>query len=294
MGLVFDIQKFCTRDGPGIRTTVFLKGCPLHCAWCHNPESLSVKPELLYNHEKCVHCGRCAQLCPMGCHRMEDGRHVMDHTNCIGCFACIGCGALRPAGKEMTAQEVVERVLEDEPFYGDDGGMTVSGGEPFYQFDFLMELLKLAKEKGVHTAVETSGFTTKERILQAAPYIDLFLYDFKVADPAAHKELVGVDNAVILENLRAIGQAGSRIILRCPIIPGANFTRQQAEAIAKTAAENPGIVEIDLEPYHALGLSKSLQLGKESQDRFQVPPGPEMDQFVAWVEAECDVPVVVN
>ena len=294
MGLVFDIQKFCTRDGPGIRTTVFLKGCPLRCVWCHNPESQSLRPELLFNDEKCTLCGHCVEVCPQGCHSIRDGVHTMDHTKCIGCFACLGCGALRPAGREMTAEQAVERVLEDEPFYGDDGGMTVSGGEPFYQYEFLLELLRTAKEKGLHTAVETSGFTPRERILAAAPLVDVFLYDCKVSDKSRYKELIGADDTLILSNLAALGQAGARIILRCPIIPGVNFTRDHAETIAALASGNPGIFEINLEPYHALGLSKAAQLGMDVGDsRFSVPEGPAMDEFVAWVEAGTDVPVIV-
>ncbi|MBQ7386743.1 MAG: glycyl-radical enzyme activating protein [Clostridia bacterium] len=247
-GTVFNIQKFCVNDGPGIRTTVFLKGCPLGCIWCHNPESQRTEKEIVFYKHKCTGCGRCAGL-------------TTDDTE----FLCYN-SAKEICGKKMSVDDVLREVLKDKIFYKNSGGgMTLSGGEPLYQFDFALALLKAAKEEGIHTAIETCGAVSLEKILAAAEYTDLFLYDFKESDSARHKEFTGVTNELILKNLAALSDAGKSIILRCPIIPGCNDRDEHFKAIADTANALDGVLHIEIEPYHPLGEGKYEAVGREGR-----------------------------
>ena len=284
-GVSFNIQKFSVNDGPGIRTTVFLKGCPLRCLWCHNPESNRVQKEILFTPAKCVGCGRCVVNCPQGGHKIDETGHAYDRTDCTGCGACAKeCypGALELAGKDQTVEEVLKEVMKDEIFYKNSGGgMTVSGGEPLAQPAFTTALLKAAKEKGLHTAMETCGFASAEVIRRVAEYTDLFLYDYKETDPALHKEYTGVDNIKILENLQLLADLGANIILRCPIIPGYNDRPDHFRGIAETA-NKIGAKEIHVEPYHPLGKGKSEALGREyALGDLSFPPEEEVK---GWME----------
>lgn len=266
-GTVFNIQRFCVNDGPGIRTTVFLKGCPLTCAWCHNPESKSPRPELFYDADQCVSCGRCVSLCPQKAHLMENGRHQLRRESCVRCMTCAGthCPALAAAGETRRAEDVMAEVLRDRPFYqASGGGMTLSGGEPFFQEAFALKLLRLAREAQVHTCVETCGFAPLSLLEQAARWVDLFLYDIKLTDPALHRQWTGVSNDRILENLRALDKMGAKTVLRCPVIPGVNDTPAHFQGVAKIANSLTYLQEIHLEPYHPLGVSKARRLGRES------------------------------
>lgn len=266
-GTVFNIQRFCVNDGPGIRTTVFLKGCPLSCAWCHNPESKSPRPELFYDADKCVSCGRCVSLCPQKAHLLENGRHQLRRESCVRCMACAEthCPALAAAGETRRAEDVMAEVLRDRPFYqASGGGMTLSGGEPFFQEAFALKLLRLAREAQVHTCVETCGFAPLSLLEQAARWVDLFLYDIKLTDPALHRQWTGVSNDRILENLRALDKMGAKTVLRCPVIPGVNDTLAHFQGVAKIANSLTHLQEIHLEPYHPLGVSKARRLGRES------------------------------
>ncbi|MDO4387582.1 MAG: glycyl-radical enzyme activating protein [Eubacteriales bacterium] len=266
-GTVFNIQRFCVNDGPGIRTTVFLKGCPLSCAWCHNPESKSPRPELFYDADKCVSCGRCVSLCPQKAHLMENGRHQLRRESCVRCMACAEthCPALAAAGETRRAEDIMAEVLRDRPFYqASGGGMTLSGGEPFFQEAFALDLLRLAREAQVHTCVETCGFAPLSLLEQAARWVDLFLYDIKLTDPALHRQWTGVSNDRILENLRALDKMGAKTVLRCPVIPGVNDTLAHFQGVAKIANSLTHLQEIHLEPYHPLGVSKARRLGRES------------------------------
>ena len=264
-GVIFDIQRFSIHDGPGIRTTVFLKGCPLSCAWCHNPESWSGEPELSYVPSSCIGCGKCVSVCPCGAHSISEEGHTLDREKCKGCLACADAcpaDALSVMGSKVSVGEVMKRVLRDKPFYKSDGGITVSGGEPFYQSEFLISLLSEAKKEGLHTCVETSGAAKLDDMLRALPYVDLFLFDCKLAPGEAHKKYIGTDGMKIRSNLEAIDRAGAKIVLRCPIIPGVNDNREHFEYIRELANSLNGVIEIDLEPYHTTGISKNHSIGK--------------------------------
>lgn len=273
-GTIFNIQRFCVNDGPGIRTTVFLKGCPLSCVWCHNPESQRFEPEILFYKDKCTGCGRCKCV-----------------TAADRDFVCFN-GAKEICGKTVSANEVTAEVLKDKPFYKNSGGgVTLSGGEPLAQYDFSLELLKKAKENGIHTAIETCGYAEKSKILEIAKYVDLFLFDCKETDQELHKEYTGVDNKIILENLKALSDAGSKIILRCPIIPGFNDRAEHFKGISETAEKFIGIEHIEIEPFHPLGESKYSALGREVAD-IPVPSGKTVDKWIKQIGCGTDKDVI--
>lgn len=284
MGIVFSIQRFSVNDGPGIRTTVFMKGCPLRCAWCHNPESTVRAPEMMFNTEKCVLCGRCAAGCERGCHTVTEEAHFLNRADCIGCGECVpvGCEALELCGRERSVEEVLAEVLADRVYYEHSGGgITVSGGEPTADIEFTEALLRAARDAGLHTAVETCGYTTKENLRRILPVTDLFLFDYKETDPEKHRAFTGVDNARILENLRFLSDAGAKIILRCPLIPGYNARPDHLHGIAVIAEELSGILHVELEPYHALGSGKAEQVGR--QYRAADVPDPTKEEKEAWL-----------
>lgn len=295
-GIVFNIQKFCINDGPGIRTTVFLKGCPLHCAWCHNPESQKTEPEIMYAAEKCILCGACVKACPQGCHVIEGEKHVFHRDLCIGCGKCAeACmpEALECMGEKMTTESVLEEVMKDKAFYDTSGGgMTLSGGEPMQQFAFSLELLKLAKEKGLHTCMETCGAARKEDMLTVAQYVDIFLYDYKLWDAEKHKEYTGVTNEKLLENLFALDESGAKSILRCPIIPTVNDTPAHFSAIAQTAERLKNVLEIHIEPYHPLGVGKAERLARDySLGHLSMPEEETVQSWIKAIASETKVPV---
>jgi len=295
-GLVFDIKRFAIHDGPGIRTTVFLKGCPLTCLWCHNPESQSRDPEILYSPDQCIACGHCAAVCPHGCHTMVEGVHEYDRTLCKQCGLCTEecySQALELAGRPMTVEQVLEEVLRDRPFYEtSDGGMTVSGGEPMVQFSFAKALLTQAKDQGIHTCLDTTGVAPVARYRELTDLVDLYLYDLKETDPERHKMTVGAPLDIVLENMKEIDRLGSSMILRCPIIPGLNARPDHFEAIGKIADSLKQIVEINILPYHALGVSKTERLGKEPVLRDVAFPEDEVvEQWIEMVQRHTSVPV---
>jgi len=277
-GVVFNIQKFCTDDGPGIRTTIFLKGCHLRCAWCHNPEGLSKGPILEFSQPDCVGCRRCEAVCSRGVHRFENGRHIIDRSRCTLCGACVdNCGyqALSVCGKTMTAAEALEIALADKAFYFPEGGITVSGGEPLLQPDFVLALGLLAKKQGIQVCVETSGavpFSVFERIL---PAVDLFLFDIKETDPDNHLRYTKIKNDLPLENIRKLDDAGIPVILRCPIIPGVNDRDDHFKALAALYTSLQNAKGIQLMPYHQLGQGKTTRYGATSHD-FRVPEPAEI------------------
>ncbi|GHT80379.1 glycyl-radical enzyme activating protein [Spirochaetia bacterium] len=297
-GVVFDIQRFSLQDGPGIRTTVFLKGCPLDCIWCHNPESGDPKPEIMYYPDTCIHCGECTAVCPEKRHRIGEEGHLFTRNGCIHCGACAAVcfsGALSLIGKSYTAAEVLAEVKQDEPFYRNSGGgMTLSGGEPFYQAAFALTLLSLAKQNGLHTCVETSGAAPFRVLRKALTVTDLFLFDVKETDPEKHREFTGSANTLLLDNLKRIDEAGAKTVLRCPIIPGCNDRDEHFRRLGALASGLRNVVRIDIEPYHPLGISKAAGIGKP--ERYTAATLPSKETTAVWAETvrkHTSVPVVL-
>jgi pyruvate formate lyase activating enzyme len=272
-GLVFDIQRFSVHDGPGIRTTVFLKGCPLRCAWCHNPESHVARPELMVLESRCIHCGTCREVCP------ERIKHGGEKAVCVVCGTCVeACptGARQIAGREIGVDDLVRELRRDRIFYDDSGGgVTFSGGEPLSQFDFLRAALIAARAEGFHTAVDTCGYGSKERLLEIAGHTDLFLYDLKLWDSEAHYRYTGVPNTGILENLRALGSVHPAIWIRIPVIPGVNDDLTNMDQTARFVATIPGVRQVNLLPFHRTGIQKFARLGRPFSFPDLEPPSRE-------------------
>jgi len=265
MGRVLDITRMSVHDGPGIRTTVFLKGCPLSCLWCHNPESISPEPEIGLLGNKCIGCGKCAEVCPAGAHTFRDGAHLLDHERCTVCGKCVeAClpGALEYYGRQMSAEEVSAAVLEDKTFYlKSGGGCTLSGGEPLWQADFCAELLKLLREEGVHCAIDTSGAVSWDCFETVLGCTDLFLYDVKHTDETVHREHTGSTNGQILDNLARLSECGVPIEIRIPTIPGFNADESSMSAMGKLLGGLPNTVGVRLLPYH-VARSKYERVGR--------------------------------
>lgn len=284
------IQKFCTHDGPGIRTTVFFKGCPLHCAWCHNPETQSTRPQLFYNGNLCAHCGGCAQVCPHACHQIGAEGHQYSRTRCEQCLRCVSqcpTGALEISGIERRVSEILDIVEQDRAFYGRQGGLTLSGGEPMAQPEAALDLLAGAKARGINTAVETCGMFSEKWIPRLAAVSDLFLWDFKDSDPARHLAYTGVSNGRILENLRALDALeGTRILLRCILVKGVNLEEKHLCAIKELFHTLRHGVGVELLPYHTYGGGKSVALGEKDSARPEwIPTGEELRHAVAYLRA---------
>jgi len=290
-GQVFNIQRFSVHDGPGIRTAVFLKGCPLSCVWCHNPEGISARLEILMTPSRCVGCGECVAACPRDLPVPFRSPGVQDAEHCLLCGACADTcptEARQMAGQEMSVEEVVEVVLKDRIFYDDSGGgVTFSGGEPLRQAGFLRAALEACRFRGLHTVVDTCGLASAEDLLSVAEVTDLFLFDVKMMDDDKHRRYTGVSNHQILANLEALGRTAQRIWLRVPVIPGVNDDVENLEVTAKLAASIPSVERVCLLPYHPLGESKSSRLGKDSSLPELAAPTPgEMQNLVELVEAE--------
>jgi len=268
-GMVFDIKRFSIHDGPGIRTTVFLKGCPLHCIWCHNPESQKYQQEILFDSDKCIACGWCLENCSQHAHAILKGKHIFKREKCISCGKCTEkcyAGALELIGKEMTISEVLAKVIEDKILYDNSsGGMTISGGEPMSQPDFTAALLSEAKKYGLHTCLDTCGFANWKQYEKVLDNTDLFLFDLKDTNPKRHQKNTGVALKPILENLNRLNDAGKKIYLRCPIIPGLNDQDEHIKKIAETVIFLDNLLEIKLLAYHPLGSSKLEFTGRENK-----------------------------
>ena len=278
---VSEIQRFCMHDGPGVRTTVFLKGCPLHCKWCHNPEAQKNKPELLFYGNKCIGCLSCVSACPKEVHR-GGNEHIILRNKCISCASCTNScpsGALEMCGREMSCSDIISLVERDRAFYGEHGGITLSGGEPFAQNEATVELLKACKANGLSTVVETCGYCNTDVLISAIPYVDLFLWDIKDTNQASHKEYTGVSNELILRNLKVANDMDSRIRLRCILVNGVNTHEAHYENIAEIAKSIKHLDGVDIIPYHAYGGSKAVLLGLEDNGKKEwIPDEAQIEQ----------------
>lgn len=266
-GTVLAIERCSLHDGPGIRSTVFLKGCPLSCLWCHNPESQCFHSELSFLDERCRRCGICVTTCTQGVHRIIDGVHHLDREACLRCGACVeACPhqALELKGRSMSVAMVLEEVGKDRAYYAaSQGGMTISGGEPTAQYDFCRALLQAAQTEGIHCCLETSAYAPQQRLLDLCDLVDLFLIDWKESDPQLHRRWTGVAQQPIAENLLALDAAGARMLLRCPIVPGLNDRDDHFSGIAALANRLNHVVGIEIMPYHPLGASKARSIGRD-------------------------------
>ena len=263
MGRIFAIKRFEIHDGDGIRTTLFLKGCPLRCQWCHNPEGLIMNPEIGYLPARCIGCGVCAEACDA--HTVGPDGHVYDRIRCTGCGKCAeNClgGALSFYGKEVSPEEILPKLMEDADFYRESGGgVTLSGGEPMLQSEFTRDVLRLLKQNGVHTALDTCGFAPWEEYEKVLPWVDLVLFDVKAADEAVHQRCTGQPNCLILENLKRIDACGKTIDVRIPLGPGMND--DQIEGIGKILKGLNSLRSVKILPYHNYSTSKYASLDKE-------------------------------
>ena len=267
-GWIFDVKRFSIHDGPGIRTTVFLKGCPLRCPWCDNPESQRIEPQILFWEDRCLGCDACLDACPQSAIAVDEGGQktvLSDRCNLCGrCLEACYAEALEQVGRLVTVEEIISLVEADAPFYEQSGGgVTLSGGEPLAQPAFSHRILEESRRRGIHTAMETCGHASWEVWDALLPHLKLILYDVKAVDAAKHRRLTGLSSRLILDNLRRLAQTNIPIIIRRPVIPGCNDKPQGMHALGRLVQELSGIEEVHLLPYHRLGESKYEQLGRD-------------------------------
>jgi pyruvate formate lyase activating enzyme len=259
-GIISNIQRFCLHDGPGIRTTVFFKGCPLICSWCHNPEMISAEPELNKMESRCIHCGACVEVCP----EKSDG-------TCRLCGSCIvNCptGARQLIGEQLTVDALLQEIIREVIIYDQSGGgVTFSGGEPLQQSEFLYEILHACRKQGLHTAVDTCGYSSFDALRKTAGYTNLFLYDLKIMDPLKHKQYTGVSNEIILANLQNLDRIHDRIWIRIPVIPGINDNLNELNTMAQFVNTLAHVEQINLLPFHRMGSHKQQHI-KKGQNLF--------------------------
>lgn len=271
-GTIFAIQRFCLHDGPGIRTTVFLKGCPLACPWCHNPEGRDADPEVWFLDGRCIRCGACVEACPVP---PSGPAPAVDPARCVRCGACVeACptGAREWTGRTVSAEECLREAVRDRPFFAQSGGgVTFSGGEPLLQAGFLLDCLRSCRERGLHAAVDTCGYAPREVLLEAASVADLFLFDLKLVDDARHRDETGVAAQPILDNLIALDASGAEIWIRVPLVPGFNDNGASLAAIGQAVLRLERTRRIHLLPYHRIGESKHGRLGLRGPEHRRTP-----------------------
>ena len=266
-GIIFDIKRYAIHDGPGIRTTVFLKGCPLLCWWCHNPEGLAESAQRFYNADRCIGCEACIDECPSQA-LTKDGTGIStDPEVCTACFTCsqvCPSEATQKIGQEISVSDLVMKIEQDRLFYDESGGgVTFSGGEPLEQADFLLELLVECGRLGIHRVVDTSGYADPDQLLAVAEHTDLFLFDLKIIDSDRHRKYTGLPNEAILENLKLLAENGAKLDIRIPVIPGINTDEDNLRQIARFLMSQPGVQKVHLLSYHSTARKKYRQLGMD-------------------------------
>jgi pyruvate formate lyase activating enzyme len=285
MGRIFDIQRFSTHDGPGVRTTVFFKGCPLRCFWCQNPEGLSDGTQLDFVAQRCTGCSECAKACPTGAHVVEPGTHRVQRDRCRSCGACVEvclAGALSLVGREATPEDVVATVLEDRVYYErSGGGVTLSGGEPLMQPDFAAEILTYCRDEGIHTAVDTCLECSGDALSCVLSLTDLLLIDLKHMDGERHREGTGRTNERILANAEIVAAADVPVIVRVPIVPTFNDSVEAIRAIAEFVTHFPQLEHVELLPFHRLGESKYGSLGLATDTACLATPSDDLMRQLA-------------
>lgn len=305
-GLVFNIQRFSIHDGPGIRTTVFLKGCSLRCFWCHNPEGLRATPEILFSPDRCIGDGECAAVCPQHAHEFDGKLHIYHRDLCTACGQCVDvcyAEALEISGRKMTVDQVVAEVLQDRAFYETSGGgVTLSGGDPLVQRAFSRAILFRCKAEGLHTALETAANCRWQDLESLLPVTDLMMMDLKQMDPEKHRAATGVSNQRILANARRLAELGVSLIFRVPVVPTVNDTVESIAAIAgfvrdltalgkargHYASDRPSL---ELLPFHRMAGNKYERLGMEHRARDLQPPGKDIMANLTEVASSCGIPV---
>jgi len=298
-GLIFDLKKFSIHDGPGIRSTVFFKGCPLNCRWCHNPEGLSFNREVMVSNQRCLaDCGECLQICPEKALTKDKEVIVLDRDLCNACGLCAkACpaDALQMAGRRVRVDHVMSELAKDAIFYRDSGGgITFSGGEPMAQIDFLHELLLASKKQGWHTAVDTCGQALFADFAKIMPLVDLFLYDLKIIDAKKHHSLTGVSNDLIKENLTRLSRDARSLAIRIPVIPGSNDSKTDMEQLADFCASLPRVHPVHLLPYHPGGSGKRKRLDQTEPMPLTRPPSAASLQKIKNIFLRRKLPVTIG